>query len=62
MVGERFNISGKGGEPYTTWDLIGTWHFIGELDKHLETMLCCLTLMSGYLYLSNNLKDIKEHI
>ena len=46
MVGERFNISGKGGEPYTTWDLIGTY----------------LTLMSGYLYLSNNLKDIKEHI
>ena len=52
MVGERFNISGKGGEPYTTW----------ELDKHLETMLYYLTLMSGYLYLSNNLKDIKEHI
>ena len=54
MVGERFNISGKGAEPYTTWDLIGTWHFIGELDKHLETMLYYLTLMSGYLYLSNN--------
>ena len=36
---------------------------IGGLDNHLETMFYYLTLnykfMSGYLYLLNNLKDIK---
>ena len=54
---EIFNIFGKTGERYMR-ELI-----IGGLDNHLETMFYYLTLnykfMSGYLYLLNNLKDIK---
>ena len=57
---EIFNISGKGGRTLCG----GTWHFIEELDKHLETMLYYLILISltGHLHLPNNLKDIKDQI
>ena len=57
---EIFNISGKGGRT-----LCGrTLHFIGGLDNHLETKLYYLIFisLSGYLYLPNNLKEIKDHI
>ena len=38
-----------------------TLHFIGELDNHLETMLCYLALigLSEAIYKK---KDIKDHI
>ena len=37
---ERFNISGNGGG--LIW---GTWHVIGGLDNHLETMLYYLNFI-----------------
>ena len=38
----------------------GTWHFIGGLDNHLETMLYCYSCKFEWLYIPNNLKDIKR--
>ena len=53
---EIFKIIGR--EESLKW---GDLAFYGVLDNHLETMLYYRTL-TDYLYVPNNLKDIKDRL